>query len=43
MERYVFYNNVTGDIYSVRTTSSDRAERHCTTNARMNVRILTQK
>jgi len=42
MERYVFYNNVTGDIYSVRTTNSDRAERHCTTNARMNVSCILE-
>ena len=42
MGRYIFYNNVTGDIYNVRDTTSARAERHCTTNTRMNVSCILE-
>jgi hypothetical protein len=42
MGRYIFYNNVTGDIYNVKDTTSARAERYCTTNTRMNVSCILE-
>ena len=42
MNKYVFYNNISGDIYYVRNTPEYRAIKLCTTNASMNMSYILE-